>query len=114
VWTIGYGHTGNVHEGDTITQAEADALLQKDVQSASLEVAAVAEVVLTPNQFSALVSFQYNTGALPGSQVLAAINADSFTEAMDHLALYVRDATGAVLEGLVRRRAAERALFLTP
>jgi lysozyme len=113
VWTIGYGHTGpDVHPGETITAQEADALLQNDLVAAEHEVAAAIEVVLTPNQFSALVSWQFNTGAIDSSGGTKCINENKFQEAWDdHFCLYIHDANGKSLPGLVRRRAAERALF---
>jgi lysozyme len=115
-FTIGYGHTGpDVHPGMTITEQEATVLLQADVEAASLEVAHLVEVVLTPNQFSALVSFQFNTGALESSPALALINANQGREAWeDHLCLYVHGGDGETLPGLVTRRAAEFALWNTP
>lgn len=111
-WTIGYGHTGNVHPGESITQPEAVALLGQDVIQAEHEVASLVEVVLTPNQFAALVSFQFNTGALAGSTLLAMVNQRNFQEAADQFGLWIH-AGGQVLAGLVTRRAAERALFLS-
>jgi lysozyme len=114
VETIGYGHTGDVTPGETITQAQAVAYLKGDVASASEQVAKLIEITLTPNEFSALVSFEYNTGALGSSPGVGLINANQFQEAWDdHLCLYIRDASGNVLEGLIRRRAAERALFFS-
>ena len=115
VWTIGYGHTGaDVHEGLVITQTEADNLLEADLRTAESEVQALVEVVLTPNEFSALVSVQYNTGALGSSPGVGLLNARQFQEAWDdHLCLYIHDANGNTLAGLVRRRAAERALFFS-
>ncbi len=115
VWTIGYGHTGtDVHEGLTITQVQADALLDEDLTWAEFEVQRAIEIVLTPNQFSALVSWEFNTGALADSPGLALVNERRFEEAWDdHFCLWIH-AGGTVLEGLVRRRAAERALFFTP
>lgn len=116
VLTIGYGHTGaDVRPGETITQAQAIAYLKGDVASAEASVARAVEIVLTPNQFSALVSFEYNTGALSGSPGLACINARDFANAWDaHFCRWIHDADGNALAGLVRRRAAERALFFTP
>lgn len=115
-WTIGYGHTGpDVHQGQTITHEYAQVLLAKDVVSAESEVAQLVEVTLTPNEFSALVSFQFNTGALESSPGLALINANLGLSAWkDHFCLYIHGGDGQVLEGLVRRRAAEFALWKTP
>lgn len=115
VETIGYGHTGGVTPGEHITQAQAVQYLKGDVQSASNAVAAAVEIDLTPNQFGALVSFEYNTGALPGSPGMALINQRQFAAAWDnHLCLWIHDAAGNVQPGLVRRRAAEKALFFEP
>jgi lysozyme len=116
IWTIGYGHTGpDVHPGMTITQEQAQAYLSADVASASGVVASCVEVVLNPNQFSALVSFEYNTGALAGSPGLACINSNLFEDAWEyHFSLYVHDESGNVEPGLVTRRAAEKELFFAP
>ena len=115
MWTIGYGHTGGVTPGETITQDQAVTYLKGDVAAASSVVQACSAIDLTPNQFAALVSFQYNTGSLVGSPGMALINQHQFSPAWDaHLCLWVHDASGNVQAGLVRRRAAERALFFTP
>jgi lysozyme len=114
VWTIGFGHTEGVHEGETITQAEADALLQEDVTGTEIEVQDLVVIELTPNEFAALVSFEFNTGALSASPGLGLINSREFAPAWDdHFCLWIHDAAGNVDPGLVRRRAAERALFFT-
>ena len=114
-WTIGYGHTGpDVHEGLTITKEYAQVLLAKDCVSAENEVAALIEITLTPNQFSALCSFQFNTGALGSSPGLELVNAGLGDQAWeDHFCLYI-DAGTPAEAGLVRRRAAEYALWKTP
>jgi GH24 family phage-related lysozyme (muramidase) len=112
-WTIGYGHTANVQPGESITEAQAIAFLRSDVAIAEDSVAELVEVTLTPNQFSALVSFEYNTGALAGSSLLGCLNAGDFEGAANQFDRWVY-AGGIVLPGLVRRRAAEKALFLTP
>lgn len=113
--TNGWGHTGSdVHANQTITQTEADGNLAADLAEAERETAAAVQVVLSPNEFSALVSFQYNTGALGSSPGVGLINENRFQEAWDdHFCLYIHDADGHALEGLVRRRAAERALFFS-
>jgi GH24 family phage-related lysozyme (muramidase) len=113
VWTIGYGHTP-AKEGEAITQAEADELLEQDLAYAASDVQTLTQTVLTPNQFAALVSFEYNTGALATSPGLALINERQFEAAWDdHFCLFIHDASGNTLEGLVRRRVAERALFFS-
>ena len=113
IWSIGFGHTP-AHEGQTITQTQADQLLQSDLRATESDVQALVQVELTPNEFSALVSFEFNTGALATSPGLALINegVDHYEEAWgSHFCLYVHDANGNTLVGLIRRRAAERALF---
>ena len=110
--TIGYGHCGpDVVPGMRITQAQADDLLAADLDRFEREVNALVTHDATSNQFSALVSFQYNTGALGFSHLLACFNARDLPGAADQFGAWIY-AGGMILPGLVRRRAAERALFL--
>lgn len=115
VWTIGYGHTGGVDSGQTITQAQADDYLRSDVQWAQQCVNDAVSHDITPNQFAALVSFTFNVGcqALKDSTLLRCVNASDYAGAKAQFGLWVH-AGGKVLDGLVRRRAAEAALFSTP
>lgn len=115
IWTIGYGHTGNVKEGDRITKAEAEALLDKDLQTFRNGVKRLVKVPLNENQFGALVSFSYNLGlgSLQNSTLLKMLNAGDYTGAADQFLRWNKSG-GKVLTGLVRRREAERAVFLTP
>lgn len=115
VWTIGYGHTGNVKEGDSITKAEAEALLEKDLAVFRNGVTRAVKVPLNENQFGALVSFAYNLGigSLQSSTLLKLLNAGDYAGAADQF-LRWNKSKGKVLTGLVRRREAERAVFLTP
>ena len=110
VWTIGWGHTGDVYEGQSITQEEADSLLINDMVEYEGYVNNCNNLTFTPNQnqFDALVSFAYNCGN--GSLNTLVQNRDSSTVA-DKLLLYINGSDG-VLQGLVRRREAERTLFL--
>jgi lysozyme len=112
-WSIGFGHTANVHAGQTITHEQAVAFLKQDVGNAEREVAVCTEVVLTPNQFSALVSFEYNTGSYRKSTLRKLVNQRKFAEAANEFDKWVF-ANGYRLAGLVRRRDAEKALFLKP
>lgn len=115
VWTIGYGHTGNVKEGDSVTKAEAEALLEKDLAVFRNGVTRAVKVPLNENQFGALVSFAYNLGigSLQSSTLLKLLNAGDYAGAADQF-LRWNKSKGKVLTGLVRRREAERAVFLTP
>jgi lysozyme len=123
--TIGYGTTiyptGRAVElGDTCTAEEAEAYLRVDIarKEAALKRFLKAHAIpLTSNQYSALVSFAYNlgTGMVTGAErsIGKALRAKDFNKAAACFGLYNR-AGGKVLLGLVRRRAAERALFLKP
>lgn len=113
VWTIGYGHTGaDVTPGLTITQDQAQALLAQDIASAAVCVNNLVNVVLTQDEFDALVDFVFNlgSGAFAGSTLLRDINAGDFTAAAAQFDLWDH-AGGAVVAGLLRRRQAEEALF---
>ena len=117
VWTIGYGHTsmagtGAVAPGQKMSEADAAALLAGDVENFSTGVARLLKREISPQRFSALVSFAYTVGLgnFGGSSVLKAVNAGAFDAVPRRLQLWVK-AAGRVLPGLVRRRAAEAALF---
>lgn len=113
VWTIGYGHTGpEVCAGMNITLEQAEALLQKDVSSAAAFVNQAVMVVLTQEEFDALVDFVFNlgAGAFAKSTLLRVLNAGDFAAAAAQFAVWDR-AGGEVVAGLLRRRQAETALF---
>jgi len=118
-WTIGYGHTKSARAGVTISEADASALLQYDLIEV---VAAVNDLVFTPitqNQFDSLVCFAFNVG-LAGfrtSTVLRRINEGAMLQAAWSLEMWRKaefEGHEFVVDALVRRRAAEKALFLTP
>lgn len=120
VWTIGYGHTSQagppaVKPGMRMSEAEADAVLARDVEVFARAVRAGLTREIGPQQFSALVSFAFNvgTGAFSRSSVLRMVNAGRFDAVPARLKLWVK-ARGKVLPGLERRRAAEAALFARP
>ena len=110
--TIGYGHTAGVAMGQTITQQQADDYLRRDVRQFERAVARLVTVPLTQGQFDALVSFAFNLGegALAQSTLLRLLNAGDYAGAAAQFERWNK-AGGRVLPGLVRRRAAERALF---
>jgi lysozyme len=97
-----------------ITQQEAEKLLQTDLLRFERAVSSLVQYPLSDNQFAALVSFTFNVGigALKKSSILKALNNKQFASAADRLLLYNR-AGGKVMEGLNRRRRAERKLFLS-
>lgn len=113
VWTIGYGSTGpHVTPGKVINEAQADELLQDDLDRFEKAVTRLVTVPLTQNQYDALVSFAFNVGisALERSTLLKRVNAKLFDQAKAEFAKWNR-AGGRPLAGLTRRRAAEAALF---
>ena len=114
VWTIGYGHTNNVRPDDIITQNDAEELLKRDLKVHEDNVKRVVKIALTQNQFDALVSFEYNVGygAFANSTLLKLLNAGNYNAASKQFERWVY-AGDRVLEGLVKRRKAERELFLS-
>lgn len=109
--TIGWGHTANVNVGQSISQAEADRLLLQDLQSYINAVNNVRNVPFTKelnqNQFDALVSFCYNCG--PGN-LKTLCNYRTISDIPSKILLYNKS-KGKTLQGLVRRREAEKQLF---
>ena len=114
VWTVGYGHTGGVQKGDTLTPDQADETLRQDAATAEQAVSRLVKVPLTQGQFDALVSFTFNlgAGALEGSTLLRLLNAGDYEGASSQFGRWIH-AGSAVLPGLVARREKERELFRT-
>lgn len=113
VWTIGWGRTRGVKRGMVITQEQADADLQFDLAIYEKAVEQNVEVALTPNQFSALAMFVYNIGEanFKSSTLLKKLNAGDYQGAADEFPRWNK-VKRVVVNGLTRRRAAERDLFL--
>lgn len=112
LYTIGYGHTGKVQKGQKITQAEADRLFSNDV--APIEKQLTADVPnVSQHQFDALVSFCFNLGvsAYMGSTLRRKLKAGDKLGAANEFPRWCH-AGGVVMNGLKRRRNAERAMFL--
>lgn len=107
-YTIGYGHYGSdVKEGQTITEAEAEALLRADLKKYEAKVNKYSGYNWNDNEFSALVSFAYNVGNIDG---LTKKGERSHEEIKKVWKTYCK-AGGKELPGLVRRREAELKLF---
>ena len=113
IWTIGYGHTSGVREGDKITPEEARQYLLRDV---NLYEAYVNENIvkkldyeLTQGQFDALVSFAFNLGSIK-SGFRACLMMGDFAGAVEKMLLYTKS-DGKYMLGLHRRRMAEALLF---
>lgn len=121
-WTIGYGHTGLQHKDGTVyprrtvTAKEGLELLAYDMHQFEGRVKALIQTRLAQHQFDALVSFDFNTGGLtlPGgklSTLAKRVNSGDFDAAAAEFPKWNKSG-GQVLNGLVRRRAAEREMFL--
>jgi lysozyme len=114
VWTIGYGSTGpHVREGMAISERDAEDLLRSDLRRFEQGVAKLAPDC-SQGQFDALVSFAFNLGlgALRKSTLLRKHKAGDPAGAAAEFRKWVM-AGGVRLKGLVRRRAAERDLYLS-
>jgi lysozyme len=112
VWTIGYGHTKGVKEGETIDQEAAEAFLIEDLEEFEGYVTEMVEVPLSQSQFDALVSWTFNLGPgnLERSTLLAKLNDGLYDEVPEQIKRWTR-AGGRVLDGLAKRRNAEALLW---
>lgn len=119
-WTIGYGTTssagvGKVTKGMSITEVQAESMLVRSLVAYEKAIKAALKNPPTQNQFDALVSFAYNVGQanMRASSVVKFFNAGQVEKAADAFLLWNK-AAGKVMNGLTRRRQAERQLFLKP
>ena len=112
VWTIGYGRTRNVKEGDRITEAQAERDLLEELEEFKHQVLHSVKVELTQNELDALTSWTYNLGVgnLKSSTLLKKLNAGSKDEVPAEM-LRWNKAGGKVLAGLTKRREAEAELW---
>lgn len=111
-WTLGFGHTFMVHEGDTCTQAQAEAWLEGDIAWAEKAVNRLVTTPLTQGEFDALTDFVFNLGehSFELSTLLQLVNQGRYADAAQEFAKW--DHCGGVeVAGLLRRRLAERAEF---
>ena len=121
VLTIGYGTTAAAgvgivpHLGMTITEAEAETYLMRALEKFADKIRPKITAPINDNEFGAFLSLAYNVGpgAFAKSSALRKFNAGDKAGAANAILLWNK-AGGKVLKGLVRRREAERALFLSP
>lgn len=113
VWTIGYGHTRGVKQGQVINHEQADEFLNNDLRQVESCISERVTVPLNQNQFDALVSFVFNVGrqAFSDSTLLKKLNEGNYRAAADQFTRWVYD-NDKFVQGLYNRRVAERDLFL--
>jgi lysozyme len=118
VWTIGWGcismgRTPVTAATPAITQDQADALLAAELRDAQTSVNRLVTVTLTEYQAAALISFTYNEGitAISGSSLLTLLNGGHVADAAAQFSRWVIS-NGVRVNGLIRRRGAEEAVFL--
>lgn len=115
--TIGYGHVVLKHEKEKfkngITQEEAEELLILDLAKREIKITPWIKVEIHPWMFDAILSFVFNVGiwAFYRSTLRRKLNRGEFYDAANEFLKWVY-AGGRKLKGLVRRRQAERELFL--
>ncbi|MGY0794275.1 lysozyme [Azospirillum argentinense] len=114
--TIGYGHTAGVKMGQTINGLQAEVFLRADMGAAAEQVDRLVKVPLTDRQRGALASFVFNLGAgsLQESTLLILLNRGDYKGAAGQFGRWVFATVNGKkveLEGLKKRRAAEKALF---
>lgn len=114
VWTIGWGHTHTARKGMTITEKQAQELLESDVRWVEEALRKHVKAPLNQNQFDALGSFVFNVGQtnFSGSTLLRKLNQANYLGAADEFPKW-KYQKGVVLQGLVKRRAQERELFVS-
>lgn len=115
VWTIGWGFTKSVKEGDTMTRDEADSRLAEELLEYVGPIKKACNLPLTENQLAAMACLAWNIGVAGflRSTVLKAHNRGDYDAAARAFALWNKSG-GKVVRGLTRRRAAEAELYLTP
>lgn len=118
-WTIGYGHTLTAREGAEVSEQDAEALLLYDLIAVAHSVNEWTYTPLTQNQFDSLCAFAFNIGVdnFRRSSVLRRVNEGQLLQAACAMELWRKadfEGERIVIDALVRRRSAEKTLFLTP
>ncbi len=118
-WTIGFGHTLTAREGAQVSEQDAEALLLYDLIAVAHAVNEQTFTPLTQNQFDSLCGFAFNVGLdnFKRSSVLRRVNEGSMLQAACAMEMWRKadfEGERIVVDALVRRRSAEKTLFLTP
>ena len=112
VWTIGFGHTKGVKEGDEITQDMAETMLEEEMPEYEGYINNMVSAPLKQCQYDALCAWVYNLGPtnLKESTLLKLLNAGDYHLIPSQIKRWNK-AGGETLKGLIRRREAEALLF---
>ena len=118
-WTVGYGHTSSARHGMSVTEGDAERLLREDVRPLETVLADTVRAPLNQNEHDALVSLIFNIGEenWRKSTVLRKLNAGDKLAAAQAFEMWTKARVNGelvALDGLMRRRAAEKSLFLMP
>jgi lysozyme len=118
-WTIGYGHTLTARPGAVVSESDAEALLIYDLIGVAHAVNENIYTPLSQNQFDALVCFAFNIGIdnFRRSVVLRRVNEGQLIQAAYEMELWRKsdfEGERILIDALVRRRSAEKTLFLKP
>lgn len=118
VWTIGFGTTifpngQQVKDGDCCTIQQANSYMLHDLKRFEAAVSKAVQVPLNQHQFDALVSLAYNigAGAFQNSTLVKILNTGDYQAASHQFDVWIK-AGGKTVQGLVNRRAIEKACFL--
>ena len=118
-WTVGYGHTSSARHGMSVTEGDAERLLRDDVKPIEQLISDTVRAPLNQNEHDALTSLIFNIGEenWKRSTVLRKLNAGDKIGAANAFEMWTKAFVNnelVSLDGLVRRRAAEKSLFLMP
>lgn len=116
-WIIGYGHVRTAREGLTISETDAEDLLQYDLKPAEDAVSTLVYSPISQGQFDALVSLAFNIspGQFRDSDILRSLNGGDFIAAANGFDRWRKARINGrviIVDALVRRRTMEKALFL--
>jgi len=113
VWTIGYGRTKKVQEGDMLTEPQAERDLLEELDEFAEQVLNTVKINLEQNELDALTSWTYNLGVgnLRSSTLLKKLNSGDKNSVPFEMKRWNK-AAGKVLNGLTKRRKAEAELWV--
>jgi len=117
VWVIGYGHTVSAKKGAVVSKSDAEDLLIWDMSNLATKVSSCIFAPISQSQMDALLSLAFNIGIdnFTNSEVVRFINEGKLLSAASAFDAWRKASLGGreiIIDALVRRRTAEKALFL--